>query len=147
FNPLALGARSGSITVESNNRFGPRTIALTGTGGAQQPGPAGPPGPPGPIGPRGLQGLQGPPGKPVCRAFQAAIVQCRFLFEPGSYTIAGKSTVKFMRDGVVYATGTLPSGGRNVRLRVVRKLRWRRYTMVIERPGHRAPVRTRVVLR
>jgi predicted MFS family arabinose efflux permease len=115
FAPQALGSRSATLEVTSNDQSGPATIALTGTGEAL---------PTGTQTPTGVQSSQGPP------AGNAATVLSFLVFAGGGSSPNGLgkfATFHIARGGRVVASGklTIRGGLVGVRLPGLRPGRYR----------------------
>ena len=82
FAPEAVGARSATLAIHSNDAASPHTVTLSGTGSAA---PVGPPGQDGDDGAPGPQGTGGPQGNGARRELRGrqgpagrnAVVKCR----------------------------------------------------------------------
>jgi MFS family permease len=125
FAPRALGSRSATLELTSNDPSGPATVALSGTGGALPTGAQAPMAPPLP---------QGPAGKP-------ATVLSFLVIERGGST-ARIATYHIASGGHVIATGKLRirRGSTSVRLPRLRPGRYRLTVTVGTGPRQRTIV-------
>jgi hypothetical protein len=140
FAPSAEGARSGRLTVASDDPAGDRTVDLSGTGApaptppAGARGDAGPQGAPGPAGAAGVPGAQGvtgatgatgpqgatgaagpqgPAGGLTCRASGKSQYACQLLVTRGT-----KASFAVSRGHEVYARGRATVSGTRLRFDV-----------------------------
>jgi hypothetical protein len=136
FAPQALGSRTATLSIESNDPLTPATVSLSGTGSQLAAGPQGPtgaPGPPGPKGAIGPQGPTGPAGKVICNNTTAAQLLCSIIFPRGSWStnsVTGKVSYKISRHGHTIETGKLTPRHDRLSLRS-RRLRVGRYLLTI----------------
>jgi hypothetical protein len=132
FTPGADGDRSASLVVGARGLPGGRASApLSGTGVAAASGPAGPQGPAGARGPAGKPAKQKPAA--AAAAAQVPRVRCagtkRRVTCTGLTARYGKGRVRLIRNGVVFATGTIRNG--RLTLSARRPLSTRRYTLSV----------------
>ncbi len=150
FAPEAVGARSATLVINSDDTASPHTVTLSGTGSAAPvgppgqdgddgtPGPQGTGGPQGNVGPQGApgsQGAQGPAGRNAvvrCKPGKArrgrVKVTCRVRFVASART---RATARLLRGGKVYASGRsmVKRGTAGVALRQRRPLEAGRYVL------------------
>jgi hypothetical protein len=148
FAPAAEGARSGRLTIASDDPAGDHSVDLTGTGSAAPIGPAGPQGAAGPQGTSGAPGTPGPKGATgprgaagglTCKASGKAKYACALTAPRGS-----KASFVVSRGRTVYAHGRAAVSGSRVSfvLKPRKRLAHGRYavTVTVAAKGHRSVV-------